>query len=1278
MVGRGVFLTVILILLASFASIGIVHAATDIGDTALHAKLAAHMLTIPAEGQEYTMDCGQSKDVVSVTPSTVPLRGDYYCVMNTSGIIIFGTFRHMGDTSSSEDISAEIISTYQDKLFNDHIAKTDIDPKGCGNYAADPNNPLFQPCKSTTIKGLNAYVYEDIDIMYVLVSTKTLSQFDSSIIDNILDWIKSFFGVEGAATTQIEVLDHFEYAYFANVAHRHISAQWYDTTAFIIYQNFSTDINSIKPEGSDYYPGHDHKQIISFKDFATTDKNILLWRKYTAGIRIADDGKNPFAGDVCGDGNVGFDEECEPGKPGDFVSCKTYNSALYTTGVLSCNPVGSAQQCMYNTTSCISCIDKDRDGYSGGQGATGALSVVSYGKFGMGIPYGPFEAFDPEVMSSTTQLVTNRKLSMHLGYEVVPITFDMAIPNGTSSDIQFTHAIALAESLYENCKQKNGGVAATEEAKLICERQAYANITTFNPAIAAEMQQIIPTPSTEALCSFKEVYNQVTSKYEGKFFCPEGETPSALGVESSIKDLFGNMKISNVNPIIKINLGKPSDIPAQGACGGTHQACSGFSATTCSVHSGCSVAQTCGGTIDDCGVFATKYICNKHNPVCSWTGTVADGFCEGNGITCDPTWNTATCTANDCVPENSCTGTTHACSTITVESSCNDLEHKGCSWNSGTGPTESKLPTKDSYTEVELRKIRGYCFVSAKGLGSYWNGIPLINNPDVKVKNFIIVGDPKMAGMSGQTYNQVYQSCRRGIKDAIGDSARALYGLPSDESFYNEYTQFILQGPSAYDGIYIEPKIICDGDCTTPDASTHKYKFADMSKADYDARYEALKETNLSITALAEISLDDPSTNYGTKQLLDLTLAKTRPLIFNKDSSGNFKTFSSFEGDEPDVTEIITNKTLYWNATIYGLQGKVVYAFKDKFVNEKNIPNSNTIRLFVADVGAHSSVVSIHNFGAATQFNLSDFNLSKCVEKGTRTISQKEIKSTAKFNGTIPANSVVTIDLGENVSCITPTTGTMAACTVRVDCNDNEDPVGKINPGAIEICGDGIDSNCDGQDSGLGCVANGNDIATDFICNYDNVCDDGENRNLCRDCAEAQDTCPKEVLFKQYPGFNVSLRADNNNNPTLHIVSKVAACKLSGGALEATYQKTGTNVGIFTNGTSSVNISYLQNNWRLEPKGDIVKQLKPCWGSMTTVDITFVSVPVCVPGTGSGSCIDDTDCNLDGGTRFSCVDGVCELKIGTCNCEPNEYCFKRVCYPNEGNCGGYGQPLCYN
>lgn len=1271
MVGHRGFFVVILIMIALFASTNIVRAETDIGDVTLHAKLASYMLTIPQEGQEYTLDCGKSENLVSVAPMTAPLVGSYYCVMNTSGKIIFGTFRNGADRDS-DVISSEIINTYQDQLFNDHIPKTAIDTKGCGNYQDTSDGPLFQACKSGTITGMNAYVREELygtdNIMFVLVSIKPLNQFDPNVFDTVLDWLKSFFGVENTAATQLEVLDHFDYAYFANVAHRHISAQWYGDSAFIIYQNFSTDMNTIKPDGSDYYPGHDNKQIISFNNFASTDyKNIIIWKKYTAGLRIVDDDKPPFKGDICGNGKIGFDEECDPGNGADILastdsltSCYDYDKLSYSAGTLKCNPVGSQRQCMYDTTDCVSCIDKDGDKFSGGQGSSGALSVVSYGKFGMGIPYGPFDAFDPDAITTQTSLLANRKIELRLGYEVVPITYDMAIPKGTFSDAQFTHSIALAETLYQNCLQRNAPTATTVQTKAMCTKEAYSNVTTFAPAINAEMAQIIPTASSESLCSFKEV--QVGSSYEGRFFCPEGETPSALGIDSSLQDLLGNMKISNINPIIKINLGKPSGTITPGSCTGTHQACSGFSAATCEAHTGCTLSQQCVGSTSACG-YRTSYACDADSS-CMWTGPAGYngvGFCEPRyDVSCDPTWDATTCESNGCSISSSCTGTAHTCNTITDATACNDLQHKGCSWSTGAVPADSKLPTKNAYSETELRTIHGYCFATAYGLSNYWLGIALTNSDEAKLKNFIIIGDPKKAGITNaQTYDDVYYSCRQGIKDAIGESARVLYGMPSNDTSYAAFTEPILRNTKQYDGIYIEPEIVCDGDCKTSDVASHKYVFKQMTKADYDKRYSELKDTNVSITALADISFDNDATNFGTKDFVDLVLAKTRPIIFNKD-----KSLSSFEGTGDTIQEIITNKTLYWNATTYGLQGKTIYVFKDIFVNNKSIPNAGNIRLFVADVGVRSSTITIHNFGQATQFNLSDFNLANCNELGTYILTKDNPIEKSKFNGTIPKNSIITINLGENVSCITPATGKIAACSARVDCVDDDpnDPAANpysasINPGATEVCADGMDNNCNGAIDEAGCVPNGIDAPNTFVCNYvdgdgdGNLCDPGEDKILCRDCTAATDACPKQVLFKQYPGFNISLVSDNANKPTLQIVSTKGVCKLTGSLLKTTYQKTGTTpTTIFTNSTSSIKLSYLQDKWRLEPVGDL-KSIKPCWGAFATTDIQFVSVPVCVP--------------ITGGTGDGCIANGCPSDTQYCDAITNRCRTDTTCFTGD-------------
>ncbi|OQX19558.1 MAG: hypothetical protein BWK80_36745 [Desulfobacteraceae bacterium IS3] len=111
------------------------------------------------------------------------------------------------------------------------------------------------------------------------------------------------------------------------------------------------------------------------------------------------------------------------------------------------------------------------------------------------------------------------------------------------------------------------------------------------------------------------------------------------------------------------------------------------------------------------------------------------------------------------------------------------------------------------------------------------------------------------------------------------------------------------------------------------------------------------------------------------------------------------------------------------------------------------------------------------------------------------------------------------------------------------DCNDNK---ARIHPGAAEICGDGIDQDCDGFD--LACVTNLYDIDDDYDgytenwgdCNdYESsihpysaeICGDGIDQNC--DGVDLSCMLPTDT-DKDYDGFTANQGDCNDNNASIH------------------------------------------------------------------------------------------------------------------------------------------------
>ena len=539
-------LFVIAALLLSLTAIGQAYAADEPAPESVLATLAANMMTTVGSS-DYTIECGPSPEMVVTPPKDSTLAGDYLCIMRKGTTTMFGTFTTTdGD---DEEASEALLGALEDTLYAAHIGASDINPRACRDF--DPAVQRFQECLGA-VKGMYTYVYvSSDDIMYVIVSTTKVDAFASGgFFSGIVDFFKDLFGIGTDSTAILATADEFHHGYFAKSGVRTVNAQWNDDTGVIVFKNFVTDFNRQRPEQAEYFLGHDHKQVLrftsegSFNFDETSPAAVSLWRKYTSGLRITAIGGTPIQGDVCGDGNVGFDEQCEPTAAGipnaPPLTCARYDPVSYKDGALKCFPASDATRgCTYDTSACVSCEDNDGDNYYGGNGASGALRVIgSDAKLGMAQPYGPAD-------ETFNTLLAARKRDLGITYEIIPINYDIAFRPGTRAEEVFDLAVSNAEAEYNTCVAGKGGTSATPEDKALCENASFSKDATFNPAMAVLLESVLkPFPVARA-CVFME----------DKMVCPDGYSPSAIDIEGNYTFLLERLKAQSVAPIIRITLG---------------------------------------------------------------------------------------------------------------------------------------------------------------------------------------------------------------------------------------------------------------------------------------------------------------------------------------------------------------------------------------------------------------------------------------------------------------------------------------------------------------------------------------------------------------------------------------------------------------------------------------------------------------------------------------------------------------------------------------------------
>lgn len=269
-----------------------------------------------------------------------------------------------------------------------------------------------------------------------------------------------------------------------------------------------------------------------------------------------------------------------------------------------------------------------------------------------------------------------------------------------------------------------------------------------------------------------------------------------------------------------------------------------------------------------------------------------------------------------------------------------------------------------------------------------------------------------------------------------------------------------------------------------------------------------------------------------------------------------------------------------------------------------------------------------------------------------------------------------------------------AACGTVNDCNDNRSQVvinnisinksdgtpltgASIFPGATDWCGNGVDENCDGKidnrDGGT-CTPV---PPPPLVCNFNGTCDTAESAT-CRDCAEVEEECPSTLeLVEQSGYYNISVRANNTNQPELIIRTANTTCLFPNSIRTRIFDAV-QGVSVIYRDGAGFEMLLITNNTHWNITGNASKRpttssvLKRCWGADTSngADISIVipinEVQSCVPLPGvcggyTDRCEFDTDCcGLDAG-EYS-YDGECRQQTGGKRCIMP---YRKWCTPEE-------------
>lgn len=320
------------------------------------AILAANLLQTIDE--EYRMECGPSGQVVTTPPSApAPSAGTHYCVLSADESIAFGTF---GTTGAGENVQTLVLRTYQDTAYASQVTEEEVNPTAC-----DGINALefrFQECPDAIA---NMHTYAAIDAIsgasFIIVSQERISAFDPTLFDRIGSFFSDLFG--GAQTSEEGMpLRRFHHGYFGETDGKQVAGVWGERKAILRFSEFTTDLNTLRPEDATYRLGSGGQYLFFTLD-PQAPKDVNMWRTITAGLRVSPTAGTPISGGVCGDGVLDYGEQCDPAM--EQRTCSDLYNGFFTEGTVGCFPASSERGCTFDVTACLS-------------GATGGMCRDTY------------------------------------------------------------------------------------------------------------------------------------------------------------------------------------------------------------------------------------------------------------------------------------------------------------------------------------------------------------------------------------------------------------------------------------------------------------------------------------------------------------------------------------------------------------------------------------------------------------------------------------------------------------------------------------------------------------------------------------------------------------------------------------------------------------------------------------------------------------------------------------------------------------------------------------